>query len=220
MSTTSWRRIGEWRYSSTHSLTLRGRLHAPAVFPQGKSPWYPLDRRLGWPQSRSGRGGDEKNSQILSKDTRYIFIAVSRTAFKPIKWGGGGGAFSKGIWGQKVNSPPSSGEVLNAYSFASMHPTDLHNVVLRYLLTYLLHGVEYSLKSWWSLSLSNNSLFSLWKPKFHYRVHKSPPLDSILSQPNQVMSFFHCLGRAKESVRVRGALKHFVTHYFFTVRSC
>jgi hypothetical protein len=31
--------------------------------PQGKSPWYPLDRRLGGPQSRSGRGGEEKNSQ-------------------------------------------------------------------------------------------------------------------------------------------------------------
>jgi hypothetical protein len=33
--------------------------------PQGKSPWYPLDRRLGGPQSRSGRGGEEKNSQSL-----------------------------------------------------------------------------------------------------------------------------------------------------------
>jgi hypothetical protein len=31
--------------------------------PQGKSPWYLLDRRLGGPQSRSGRGGEEKNSQ-------------------------------------------------------------------------------------------------------------------------------------------------------------
>jgi hypothetical protein len=31
----------------------------------GKSPWYPLDRRLGGPQSRSGRGGEEKNSQPL-----------------------------------------------------------------------------------------------------------------------------------------------------------
>jgi hypothetical protein len=27
------------------------------------NPWYPLDRRLGGPQSRSGRGGEEKNSQ-------------------------------------------------------------------------------------------------------------------------------------------------------------
>jgi hypothetical protein len=41
------------------SVQLRG----PAALPQGKSPWYPLDRRLGGPQSRSGRGGEEKNSQ-------------------------------------------------------------------------------------------------------------------------------------------------------------
>jgi hypothetical protein len=42
----------EWRYSSTPWL-----LH-----PQGKSPWYPLDRRLGGPQSQSGHGAKEKNS--------------------------------------------------------------------------------------------------------------------------------------------------------------
>jgi hypothetical protein len=34
---------------------------------QGKSPWYPLDRRLSGPQSRSGRGGEEKNSQPPSE---------------------------------------------------------------------------------------------------------------------------------------------------------
>jgi hypothetical protein len=32
---------------------------------QGKSPWYPLDRKLSGTQSRSGRGGEEKNSQLL-----------------------------------------------------------------------------------------------------------------------------------------------------------
>jgi hypothetical protein len=32
-------------------------------YPQGKSPWYLLDSRLGGPQSRSGHGGEEKNSQ-------------------------------------------------------------------------------------------------------------------------------------------------------------
>jgi hypothetical protein len=35
------------------------------LYLQGKSPWYPLDRRLGGPQSWSGRGGEEKNSQPL-----------------------------------------------------------------------------------------------------------------------------------------------------------
>jgi hypothetical protein len=35
------------------------------LYPQGKKPWYPLDSRLGGPQSRSGHGGEEKNSQIL-----------------------------------------------------------------------------------------------------------------------------------------------------------
>jgi hypothetical protein len=33
------------------------------LYPQGKSPWYPVDKRLGGPQIRSGRGGEEKNSQ-------------------------------------------------------------------------------------------------------------------------------------------------------------
>jgi hypothetical protein len=35
------------------------------LYSQGKSPWYPLDRRLCGPQSRSGRGGEEENSQPL-----------------------------------------------------------------------------------------------------------------------------------------------------------
>jgi hypothetical protein len=33
--------------------------------PKGRSPWNTLDRRLGELQSRSGRGGEEKNSQPL-----------------------------------------------------------------------------------------------------------------------------------------------------------
>jgi hypothetical protein len=36
-----------------------------SLYLQGNSPWYPLDRRLGGAQSRSGRGGEEKNSQLL-----------------------------------------------------------------------------------------------------------------------------------------------------------
>jgi len=43
-------------------MEVSGQLHAPAALPPGTEP-YPLDRRLGGPQSHSGRGGEEKNSQ-------------------------------------------------------------------------------------------------------------------------------------------------------------
>jgi hypothetical protein len=33
------------------------------LYPQGKSHLYSFERRLGGPQSRSGRGSEEKNSQ-------------------------------------------------------------------------------------------------------------------------------------------------------------
>jgi hypothetical protein len=46
-------------------MEVSGQLHAPVALPQGESPFYPLDRRLGGPQSRSGSGGEEKNSQLL-----------------------------------------------------------------------------------------------------------------------------------------------------------
>jgi hypothetical protein len=39
---------------------MSGQLHAPAALHPGKSPRYPLDRRLGGPQGRSGRHGEEK----------------------------------------------------------------------------------------------------------------------------------------------------------------
>jgi hypothetical protein len=35
------------------------------LYPQGKRAWYPLDRRLVGPQSLSGRGDEEKNSQSV-----------------------------------------------------------------------------------------------------------------------------------------------------------
>jgi len=30
------------------------------LYPRGKSPWYPLVRRVAWPQSRSGSDGEDK----------------------------------------------------------------------------------------------------------------------------------------------------------------
>jgi hypothetical protein len=73
------------------------------------------------------------------------------------------------------------------------------------------------LKSWLSLSLSKISCF-LMEPegsspcsqKFATGTYPEPVESSSSHQPVSLRSFFHCLGRAKESVQVRGALKHFV----------
>jgi hypothetical protein len=58
-----WRRLGGEEYSS-YSFTastldgVSGQHHAPAaLYPRGKDPRYPLYRRLGGPQSRSGHRG-------------------------------------------------------------------------------------------------------------------------------------------------------------------
>jgi hypothetical protein len=45
---------GEWSVSCLGCFTS-----------QGKSMWYPLDRRLGGPRSQSGCSGEGKNSQSL-----------------------------------------------------------------------------------------------------------------------------------------------------------
>jgi hypothetical protein len=43
-------------------MGVNGQRHAPAaLYPRGKKPRYPLDRRLGGPQSRSGRRGQKKS---------------------------------------------------------------------------------------------------------------------------------------------------------------
>jgi hypothetical protein len=47
------------RWRGMVSFTLR------MFYPQGNNPWYPLYRRIGGPKRRSGRGGEEKNSQSL-----------------------------------------------------------------------------------------------------------------------------------------------------------
>jgi hypothetical protein len=53
--------LGEWRYSSTHSLT--SVLHGGEWSTSRPGRFTPRDRTLGGPQNRSGRGGEEKNSQ-------------------------------------------------------------------------------------------------------------------------------------------------------------
>jgi hypothetical protein len=62
-------------------MEVSGQLHGPAGLTQSKSPWYTLDRRLGGPQSRSGRGGEEKNSQFLPELEPPIIKTIPSTYF-------------------------------------------------------------------------------------------------------------------------------------------
>jgi hypothetical protein len=55
------------------------------LYPQGKSPWYPSDRRLGGPQSRCGRGGEKKNSHPRRKSNPRTPI-VQPVDFMIITW--------------------------------------------------------------------------------------------------------------------------------------
>jgi hypothetical protein len=46
-------------------MEVSGQIHASAALPCGKETRYPLDRRPGGLQSRSGSGDEEKTSQFL-----------------------------------------------------------------------------------------------------------------------------------------------------------
>jgi hypothetical protein len=69
--------LGEWRYSSSWRWVVSFMLRP--LYPQGKKPWYPLNRMLGGPHSRSGRGGEAKNSQPLpGPEPPIIQLAAQR----------------------------------------------------------------------------------------------------------------------------------------------
>jgi hypothetical protein len=44
-------------------MEVSSQLHDPAALPQGKEPLATIALEVEWAQSRSGRGGEEKNSQ-------------------------------------------------------------------------------------------------------------------------------------------------------------
>jgi hypothetical protein len=48
-------------------MEMRGQLYATASLLQGKSPCYPLDRRVCGPQSRSGRSGEREIPSLHRK---------------------------------------------------------------------------------------------------------------------------------------------------------
>jgi hypothetical protein len=42
-------------------MEVNGQFHAPVALPPEIDPRYPRDKKLGGPQSRSGRGGENEN---------------------------------------------------------------------------------------------------------------------------------------------------------------
>jgi hypothetical protein len=78
------------------------------LYPKGKSPWYPLDRRLGGPQSRSGRCGEEKKSiPCWESNPRTPNLEGKnniKTDFKVIRRGGYGIDAITSAYGRVVGS--------------------------------------------------------------------------------------------------------------------
>jgi hypothetical protein len=62
-------------------MEVSGQLHAPAALPWGKSPRYPLDRRLGGPQRGSGRCGEEKNLALPGIEPRPYSPSLYRLSY-------------------------------------------------------------------------------------------------------------------------------------------
>jgi hypothetical protein len=56
------------------------------LYPQGKSPWYPLDRRLCGTQSWSGCGGEEKNFQSLPGLKPLIIQPIAHCYTTELLW--------------------------------------------------------------------------------------------------------------------------------------
>jgi hypothetical protein len=59
-------------------LEVSGQVYAPAALPPSKSPRYPLDGRLGGPQSLSGRRRERKFFTLLGLELRPLSLLASR----------------------------------------------------------------------------------------------------------------------------------------------
>jgi hypothetical protein len=69
----------EWVYRSTfssprHLFEVSGQLPSQPVYPRGNNPRYPLDRRLGGPQNRSGQRGEEKILDPIGTRSPSLFL--------------------------------------------------------------------------------------------------------------------------------------------------
>jgi hypothetical protein len=76
-----WRHMAEWRHSST-ILDLRIRWRWAVSFTPlpfysyKKSPWYPMDRKLGVPHSQSGHCGEENYLVCAGNQTLIVQLSL------------------------------------------------------------------------------------------------------------------------------------------------
>jgi hypothetical protein len=69
-------------------MEMSGQLHAPASLLPEKEPLVPIGQEAGWtPESRSGRGGEEKMSQFLRGLEPPIIQTVSQRYTTELSWG-------------------------------------------------------------------------------------------------------------------------------------
>jgi hypothetical protein len=68
-------------------MEVSGQFHAPAALLSGEKTLYALNRRLGGPQSRSGHGGEEKNSQPHRESNPIIIIIIIIIIICLSSWG-------------------------------------------------------------------------------------------------------------------------------------
>jgi hypothetical protein len=64
-------------------MEVSGQLHVSVALPPGKSPLYTLAKKLGGPQGRSGRCGEENFLPMPGIESRFIGSLLSRKVSYP-----------------------------------------------------------------------------------------------------------------------------------------
>jgi hypothetical protein len=62
-------------------MEVSGHLHAPAALPPGKDTLYSFDGRLGGPQSRTGRGGEEEKFPYPTGNRTPVVKSVAESLY-------------------------------------------------------------------------------------------------------------------------------------------
>jgi hypothetical protein len=66
---------------------MSGQIHAPTDLSPGKSPRYPLDRRLGGPQSQFGLYGERKNLSLRDSNSDLSVVQpVAQSIPTALSW--------------------------------------------------------------------------------------------------------------------------------------